>query len=92
MPSFDTTARSLKVMPIPAPVRSDVEIETAIIWAINLVGQPLRVQQDALLSLFAHLEGEALYLARELHDCCPDSIPILQRAQVVDARLNDFAQ
>ena len=51
-----------------------------------------RVQQDALLSLFAHLEGEALYLARELHDCCPDSIPILQRAEVVDARLNDFAQ
>ena len=58
-------------------------------WAINLVGQPLRVQQDALLSLFAHLEGEALYLARELHDRCPDSIPILQRAEVVDARLND---
>ena len=26
-----TAARSLKVMPIPAPVRSDVEIETAIV-------------------------------------------------------------
>ena len=30
MPSFETAARSLKVAPIPAPVQSDVEIETAI--------------------------------------------------------------
>jgi putative ABC transport system substrate-binding protein len=31
MPSFETAARSLKVMPITAPVHSDGEIETAII-------------------------------------------------------------
>jgi putative ABC transport system substrate-binding protein len=31
MPSFETAARSLKVVPIAAPVRSDVEIETAIV-------------------------------------------------------------
>jgi putative tryptophan/tyrosine transport system substrate-binding protein len=31
MPSFETAARLLKVMLIPAPVQSDVEIETAII-------------------------------------------------------------
>jgi putative ABC transport system substrate-binding protein len=31
MPSFETAARSLKVVAIIAPVRSDVEIETAII-------------------------------------------------------------
>jgi putative ABC transport system substrate-binding protein len=31
MPSFETAARSLKVAPITAPVRSDAEIETAII-------------------------------------------------------------
>jgi putative ABC transport system substrate-binding protein len=31
MPSFETTARSLSVVPITAPVHSDVEIETAII-------------------------------------------------------------
>jgi putative tryptophan/tyrosine transport system substrate-binding protein len=31
MPSIETAARSLKVTPITAPVRSDVEIETAII-------------------------------------------------------------
>jgi putative ABC transport system substrate-binding protein len=31
LPSFETAARSLKVVPIIAPVHSDVEIETAII-------------------------------------------------------------
>jgi putative tryptophan/tyrosine transport system substrate-binding protein len=31
IPSFETAARSLKVVPITAPVRSNVEIETAII-------------------------------------------------------------
>ena len=31
MPSFEMTARSLKVVPIIAPVRGDVEIETAIV-------------------------------------------------------------
>jgi hypothetical protein len=31
MPSFEAAARSLKVAPIIAPVRSDAEIETAII-------------------------------------------------------------
>ena len=31
IPSFETAARSLKVVPIVAPVRDDVEIETAII-------------------------------------------------------------
>jgi putative ABC transport system substrate-binding protein len=30
VPSFETAARSLKVEPIPAPVHSDVEIDTAI--------------------------------------------------------------
>jgi putative ABC transport system substrate-binding protein len=30
MPSFETATRSLKVVPIPAPVHSDIEIETAI--------------------------------------------------------------
>jgi putative ABC transport system substrate-binding protein len=37
MPSLETAARSLKVAPIIAPVRSDVEIETAI---IALGGEP----------------------------------------------------
>ena len=37
MPSFETAAQSLKVVPIIAPVHSDVEIETAI---IALGGEP----------------------------------------------------
>jgi putative ABC transport system substrate-binding protein len=37
MPSFETAARSLKLVPITAPVRSDAEIETAI---IALGGEP----------------------------------------------------
>jgi putative ABC transport system substrate-binding protein len=38
MPSFETAARSLKVVPIAAPVHDDVEIETAI---IDLGREPL---------------------------------------------------
>src|SRR4249920_1579784 len=30
MPSFETAARSLKIVPVTAPVHSDTEIETAI--------------------------------------------------------------
>jgi putative ABC transport system substrate-binding protein len=30
VPAFETAARSLKVVPIPAPVHNDVEIETGI--------------------------------------------------------------
>jgi putative ABC transport system substrate-binding protein len=37
MPSLETAARSLKVVPIIAPVRSDLEIETAI---KDLEGEP----------------------------------------------------
>jgi putative ABC transport system substrate-binding protein len=52
MPSFETAARSLKVAPIAAPVRSDVEIETAI---IALGGEPrggVVVMPDAFM--FVH--------------------------------------
>jgi putative ABC transport system substrate-binding protein len=37
MPAFETAARSLKVVPITAPVHSDAEIETAI---MDLGGEP----------------------------------------------------
>ena len=45
MPPFETAARSLKIVSIPAPVRSDVEIETAIIAlgreaGVGLVAMP----------------------------------------------------
>jgi putative ABC transport system substrate-binding protein len=52
MPSFETAARSLKVVPIIAPVHSDVEVETAI---ITLGREPLGgliVMPD--IFMFAH--------------------------------------
>jgi putative ABC transport system substrate-binding protein len=46
MPSFETAARSLKVMPIPTPVHSDAEIETAIIALGREPGGGLVVMPD----------------------------------------------
>jgi putative ABC transport system substrate-binding protein len=47
MPSFEAAARSLKVTPIIAPVRSDAEIETAIIALGRDRGGGLVVMADA---------------------------------------------
>jgi putative ABC transport system substrate-binding protein len=47
MPSFETAARSLKIVPIIAPVRSDVEIETAIVALGREPGGGLVVMGDA---------------------------------------------
>jgi putative ABC transport system substrate-binding protein len=52
MPTFETAARSLKVVPIIAPVHSDVEIETAIIALGREPGGGLVVMPDSLM--FAH--------------------------------------
>jgi putative ABC transport system substrate-binding protein len=46
MPSFETAARSLKVVPIAAPVHSDGEIETAIIALGREPGGGLVVMPD----------------------------------------------
>ena len=46
MPSFETAARSLKVAPIIAPVRSDIEIDTAIIALGREPGGGLVVMPD----------------------------------------------
>jgi putative ABC transport system substrate-binding protein len=46
MPSLETAARSLKVVPIIAPVHSDVEIETAIIGLGREPGGGLVVMPD----------------------------------------------
>ena len=46
MPSLETAARSLKVAPIIAPVRSDVEIETAIMALGREPGSGLVVMPD----------------------------------------------
>jgi putative ABC transport system substrate-binding protein len=47
IPSLETAARSLKVVPIPASVHSDVEIETAIIALRREPGGGLVVISDA---------------------------------------------
>ena len=49
MPSFETAARSLKVVPIIAPVHSDVEIETAIIALGREPGGGLVVMSDVFM-------------------------------------------
>jgi putative ABC transport system substrate-binding protein len=49
IPSFETAARSLKVVPIIAPVHSDVEIETAIIALGREPGGGLVVMPDGFL-------------------------------------------
>jgi putative ABC transport system substrate-binding protein len=49
MPSFETAARSLKVVPIITSVRSDAEIETAIIALGRESGSGLVVLSDAFM-------------------------------------------
>jgi putative ABC transport system substrate-binding protein len=49
MPSLETAARSLKVVPIIAPVHSDAEIEAAIIALGREPGGGLVVMPDAFL-------------------------------------------
>jgi len=49
MPSLETAARSLKVVPITAPVHSDVEIETAIIALGREPGGGLVVMPDVFM-------------------------------------------
>jgi ABC-type uncharacterized transport system substrate-binding protein len=52
MPSFETAARSLKVVPIPAPVYGDGEIETAITALGREPGGGLVVMPD--IFMFVH--------------------------------------
>jgi putative ABC transport system substrate-binding protein len=62
MPSFETAARSLKVVPIRAPVHSDVEIETAIIALRREPGGGLVVISDVFT--FVHRAAIILAAAR----------------------------
>jgi putative ABC transport system substrate-binding protein len=51
LPSFETEARSLKVVPITAPVHSDGEIETAIIALGREPGGGLVVMPDTFMNV-----------------------------------------
>jgi putative tryptophan/tyrosine transport system substrate-binding protein len=62
MPSFETAARSLKVVPITAPVHSDVEIESAIIALGREPGGGLVVMSEAFTA--AHRAPIILAAAR----------------------------
>jgi putative ABC transport system substrate-binding protein len=62
MPSFEMAARSLKVVPVIAPVHSDVEIETAIIKLGREPGGGLVVMPD--LFMFGHRAPLILAAAR----------------------------
>jgi putative ABC transport system substrate-binding protein len=62
MPSLETAARSLKVVPIIAPVHSDAEIETAIIALGGESGDGLVVLGDAFV--IAHRAPIILAAAR----------------------------
>jgi putative ABC transport system substrate-binding protein len=64
MPSLETAARSLKVVPIIAPVHSEVEIETAIIALGREPGGGLVVMPDA----FANLHRAPIILAAARND------------------------
>jgi hypothetical protein len=50
VPSFETAARSLKVVPITAPVHSDAEIETAIVALGREPGGGLVVMPDFFMT------------------------------------------
>jgi putative ABC transport system substrate-binding protein len=62
MPSFETAARTLKVVPIIAPVHSDAEIETAIIALGQEPGAGLVVMSDVFM--FVHRVPIILAAAR----------------------------
>ena len=64
MPSFETAARSLKIVSIPAPVRSDVQIETAIIALGREPGGGLFVMPDVFMT--AHRAPIILAAARNV--------------------------
>jgi putative tryptophan/tyrosine transport system substrate-binding protein len=51
VPSFETAARSLKVVPVTAPVRDDMEIETAIIDLGHEPGGGLVVMPDVFTAV-----------------------------------------
>ena len=51
MPSLETASRSLKVEPIVSPVRSDAEIETAIVAVGREPGGGLVVPPDAFMAV-----------------------------------------
>jgi len=94
MPSFETAARSLKVVPIIAPVHSDVEIETAIIalgrepgGGLVVMPEPFTaVHRGPIISAAARNNVPAVYALSEaardggLLSYGPDQVDTFRRA------------
>jgi putative ABC transport system substrate-binding protein len=94
LPSFETAARSLRLDPIPAPVQSDAEIETAVTslgskWGGGLVVMPdsfMLVHRAPIILLTARHKVPAVYsrsvFAREggLLSYGPDIADMFRRA------------
>jgi putative ABC transport system substrate-binding protein len=90
MPSFETAARSLKVVPITAPVHSDVEIETAIIalgrepggGLVSLAGAFMLAHRAPIISAAERNKVPAVY---NVSDFARDGGLLSYSADLVDA-------
>jgi putative ABC transport system substrate-binding protein len=94
MPSFETAARSLKVVPITAPVHDDVEIETAITalgrepgaGLVVLSGGFLTAHRASIISAAARNNVPAVYQVSDavreggLLSYGPDRVDLYRRA------------
>jgi putative ABC transport system substrate-binding protein len=93
MPSFEAAARLLKIVPIPAPVRNDVEIDAAIIAFVREPGGGIVVMpgtftntRRALIAAMARNNLPAVYgfsyFVRDggLLSYGPDSVDIFRRS------------
>jgi putative ABC transport system substrate-binding protein len=94
VPSFETAARSLKVVPIVAPVHSDAEIETAIIalgrelggGLVVVPGGAIVTHRAAIMLAAARNNVPAVYprpeFARDggLLSCAPNLVDLYRRA------------
>jgi putative tryptophan/tyrosine transport system substrate-binding protein len=70
MPSFETAARSLKVVPIAAPVHDDVEVETAI----NALGREPGAGLVLIPDVFMTVHSEAI-ISAAARNKVPDVAP-----------------
>ena len=71
MPSFETAARSLKVVPVTAPVHSDAEIETAIIALGREPGGGLVVLSGSRASIISAAARNVSLCAGSINDRVP---------------------
>jgi hypothetical protein len=89
VPSFEAAARSLKVVPITAPVHSDVEIEAAITAVGGEPGSGLVVISDAFTNKMPYLTVDRWHANRILRNS--SSAVDLRLAERLDRRVPSSA-